>query len=288
MTTKQKPLKQDLREVREYHTPSFGLFFKTKKFLYGQTSPYQKIEVIENEDYGRVLLLDGLVQTTERDEFFYHEMLAHPACVSHPAPQNLLIIGGGDGGALKEVLRYPVKQVSLVEIDAQVIEVSKEFFPWLRPSLEDKRTKLVVADGNEFIQNREEKFDVILIDSSDPVGPSTCLHQSDFYKKLRRCLNPKGVVAAQAGSLLYHLEHMREKNDFLKKIFKVVRFYLSPVPTYPGGNWCYVFLSDEIDPLVSIVRKPPSGLKYYNLDIHRAAFALPNFLLGTFPQEPPF
>jgi len=278
MSNMKKTSKKDLPEIRECHTASTGIFFKVKKILYSQSSAYQKIEVIETEDYGRVLFLDGLVQTTERDEFFYHEMLVHPALIFHPSPENLLIIGGGDGGALKQVLRYAIKHVWLVEIDSQVLEVSKRFFPWLTPSLKDKRTKLVVADGNEFIQKRKKKFDLILIDSSDPVGPSTCLHQSDFYKRLKKCLNPKGIVASQAGSALYQLEHLREKNIFLKKIFKIVRFYTGPVPTYPGGSWCYVFLSDRIEPLKNIERDPPPGLKYFNLDAGKAAFALPNFL----------
>jgi len=221
--------------------------------------------------------LDGLVQTTERDEFFYHEMLVYPAVVTHSSPQNLLIIGGGDGGALKEILRNPVKYACLVEIDRQVIEVSQEYFPWLSPSLKDERADLIIADGREFIERTERKFDIAFVDSSDPVGPSLSLHEKDFYRKLKKCLKPGGVVVAQAGSPFYHLESIKEKNNFLKKLFKIVCFYMSPVPTYPGGSWCYVFLSDEIQPL-KIKRKPPAGLRYFNLDIHRAAFSLPNFL----------
>ncbi len=264
-------------EEREYHSPSSGIFFKLKRLLYRDKSDYQKIEVIENEYFGRVLLLDGLVQTTERDEFFYHEMLAHPAFVTHPSPQNILIIGGGDGGVLKEILRYPIKNACLVEIDQQVIDVSKEYFPWLLPSLEDERTELVIADGSEFIEKTDKKFDIILIDSSDPTGPSVSLHERDFYEKLKRCLNIDGIVASQAGSPFYHPESIKKKDVFLKKLFKIVCFYMSPVPTYPGGSWCFVFLSDGVQPL-KIKRDPPRGLKYFNLAIHQAAFSLPNFL----------
>jgi len=268
----------EILELREFHTDSNGIFFKIKKFLFSGKTPFQKIEIFENENFGRVLFLDGLVQTTEKDEFFYHEMLVHPALLSHPEPKKILIIGGGDGGALKEVLRYPVDEVWLVEIDAQVIEASKEFFPWLGSALQDKRAKLVIGDGNDFIRETGEKFDVILIDSSDPVGPATVLHQKSFYESIKKSLKPKGVVAAQAGPLLYHLEQHRAKYSFLKQLFRISRFYAGPVPTYPGGTWCYVFLSDEIDPLADIKKNPPSGLKHYNLEIHRAAFALPNFL----------
>jgi spermidine synthase len=264
-------------EEREYHSPSSGIFFKLKRLLFKDKSRYQKIDVIENEYFGRVLLLDGLVQTTERDEFFYHEMLAHPAFVSHPSPQNILVIGGGDGGALKEILRYRIEHVCLVEIDQQVIDVSKEYFPWLLTSLEDERTELVVADGSEFIEETDKKFDIVFVDSSDPAGPSASLHERDFYERIKRCLNLDGIVASQAGSPFYHPESIKKKDAFLKKLFKNVCFYTSPVPTYPGGCWCYVFLSDGVQPL-KIKRNPPRGLKYFNLDIHQAAFSLPNFL----------
>lgn len=276
--TKSKSIKRiDLLEEREYHSPSSGIFFKIKNLLYRQDSPHQKIEVFENEYFGNVLLLDGLVQTTERDEFFYHEMLVHPALVVHPAPQNLLIIGGGDGGALKEVLRFPIEYVCLVEIDPQVIEVSKKYFPWLSPCLKDQRTELVIAEGRKFIEETDRKFDIILVDSSDPVGPSASLHEKGFYRKLKNCLNSNGIVVAQVGSPFFHPESIKQKSTSLKELFKIVSFYVSPVPTYPGGCWCFVFLSDRIHPL-HIRRDPPSGLNYFNLDIHRSAFSLPNFL----------
>jgi spermidine synthase len=277
MTKGKRIKRKDSLEEREYHSPSTGIFFKVKNFLYRQNSPYQKIEVFKNEYFGNVLFLDGLVQTTERDEFFYHEMLVHPALVAHPEPQDVLIIGGGDGGALKEVLRFPIDYVCLVEIDAQVVEVSKKFFPWLLPCLKDQRSELVIADGRKFIEETDKKFDIILVDSSDPVGPSASLHQKRFYKKLKSCLNSNGIVVAQVGSPLFHLGSIKQKNISLKELFEIVRFYVSPVPTYPGGSWCFVFLSDGINPLHTR-RDPPSGLNYFNLDIHRSAFSSPNFL----------
>ncbi len=277
MTSKKNPSEIDLSEIREYHSSSGGLFFKVKKLLYSRRSPYQKIEAIENEYFGKVLLLDGLVQTTERDEFYYHEMLVHPALITHPSPKDGLIIGGGDGGVLKEILRYPVERIWLVEIDSQVIEVSKNLFPWLSPALEDERVKLVIADGEEFIHQTDRKFDIVLVDSSDPVGPSSRLHEEDFYRGLKSRLNPEGVVVAQSGSPFYHLDEIKRKSVFLGQIFRVVRFYTGSVPSYPGGIWCYVFLSDEINPL-KLTREPPRGLKYFNQEIQEKAFSLPNFL----------
>ncbi|MCJ7643853.1 MAG: polyamine aminopropyltransferase [Candidatus Aminicenantes bacterium] len=270
---------KDRTEVREYQTPTSGVFFGVKKVLYDKRSKFQKIEIIENKEYGRVLLLDGLVQTTEKDEFFYHEMLVHPAMASHKRPKKVLIIGGGDGGALREALRYPVERAWLCEIDGQVIEACRKHFDWLKPAFKDGRAELVIGDGNMFIRKTKEKFDVILVDSSDPVGPSTILHSRVFYEKLKTHLAPGGIVAAQAGSQILHLEEHREKSLFLKKLFKHASFYLGPVPTYPVGMWCYNFLSDSVDPLAKRQLRVPGGLKYYNPGIHRAAFALPNFFV---------
>jgi spermidine synthase len=278
MTCSTKDKDMDIKEMREYHSSSVGLFFTVDSFLYSQQSSYQKIEVFANESFGKILLLDGLVQTTEKDEFFYHEMLVHPACMTHSSPQNILVIGGGDGGALKEILRYPVESVCHVEIDAQVIEVGKEYFPWLSPCLKDKRVDLVIADGLEFLKKTARTFDIIFVDSSEPVGPSVSLHRRDFYETAKKRLNGKeAIVIAQIGSPLYHLEFIRECSVAFKEIFETVRFYVGPVPSYPGGSWCYAFLSDNVDPL-ALQRDPPHGLKCYNRDIHRAAFALPSFI----------
>jgi spermidine synthase len=166
----------------------------------------------------------------------------------------------------------------LVEIDARVIEVCQRHFPGLALSFRDRRARVEVADGNRFIRRTERRFDVILVDSSDPVGPSAVLHQRAFYAALKKRLEPGGIIAAQAGAPLFHLEHLMKKRVFLKDLFSHALYYVGPVPTYPGGLWCYAFLSDRIDPLKHLRKSPPGGLKYYNADIHRAAFALPEFL----------
>jgi len=267
----------EVKEIREHHTPSAGIFFTVDSVLYSKRSPYQKIEVFENESFGKILLLDDLVQTTEKDEFFYHEMLVHPGCVTHPSPKDILVIGGGDGGALKEILRYPVETVCHVEIDSQVIEVGKEHFPWLSTCLEDERVELIISDGLEFLKETGRTFDIIFVDSSEPVGPSAVLHRKEFYMSAKARLNADSAVVAQIGSPLYHLDFIKECSVTFKELFKFVRFYMGPVPSYPGGSWCYVFLSDSVDPL-TLNRNPLSDLKYYNQEIHRAAFALPPFI----------
>ena len=264
-------------EIKEYHSPSCGFFFSSSQPLHKEITPYQKIEVFENEFFGNILLLDGLVQTTEKDEYFYHEMLTHPVFMSHPHPDNCLIIGGGDGGTLKEVLRYPIQKVWMVEIDRRVIDVCQKFFPWLDGALEDSRSELVVADGKEFVAKTEQKFDVILIDSSEPVGPSKVLFDRKFYEKLRDRLQAGGFIAAQAGSPVFQLEHLKGLALMLRDIFPLVKFYWGPVPTYPGGSWSYVLLS-ESSSSGQKKRLPPAGLKYYTTAIHEAAFALPGFM----------
>jgi spermidine synthase len=266
------------KEIREFHTPSSGIFFRTKRRLLSERTPFQKMEVYETDSYGRVLLLDGLVQTTEKDEFFYHEMLVHPALMCHPRPKDVLIIGGGDGGALREVLRYPVRRAVLVEIDIRVIAVCRKRFPGLAMSFGDSRAEVIIDDGSRFIRETDRRFDVIVVDSSDPVGPSAILHQKDFFAALKRSLRPGGIITAQAGAPLFHLDHLLEKRRLLGALFKSALYYLGPVPTYPGGLWCYAFLSDGCGPFQTQRRRPPKKLKFYNLDVHRAAFALPEFL----------
>jgi spermidine synthase len=198
--------------------------------------------------------------------------------VTHPNPRKILIIGGGDGGALRQALQHPVESVRMVEIDPDVLSVAKKYFPWLVPSLEDDRTDLVVADGREYLGSSREKYDVVFVDSSEPVGPSVSLHEKSFYALLKARLLPDGIVCAQMGAPFFQLESLKRAKDEIRDIFKIARFYMAPVPSYPGGNWCYVFLSDRVDPLV-IKREPSPNLQFYNLEIHKAAFALPNYLL---------
>lgn len=274
----QKGLNADKTEARENQTGSSGIFFRTDKVLYEGQSKFQHIEIVRNKDFGRILILDGLIQTTERDEFYYHEMLVHPALSAHARPEKVLIVGGGDGGAMREVLKHPVKKVWMVEIDDKVVDACRKHFPWLKEDFKDKRAELVIDDGNEFIRRTDEKFDVILVDSSDPVGPSTVLHEERFYKSLKDKLNEGGIIAAQAGSMMIHLESHVAKNRFIRRLFKHALFYIGPVPTYPVGSWTYNFLSDDIDPLEVAKLRIPKGLKFYNDDIHWAAFALPNFM----------
>ncbi len=261
----------------ELHTKGSGLVLKVKKYLYSGNSPYQKIDIFESEDYGKVLVLDGLVMTTERDEFIYHEMLTHPAMRIHPNPQSILIIGGGDGGTAREALRYSeVKRVVLVEIDEMVVELSKKYLGEISSAYNDPRLEVVIQDGIEFVKNCNERFDVIFLDTSDPVGPAEALYRKDFYQSLKKCLKKNGIISAQTESPWVQKETVKKLYREIKDIFNDKIIYLAHIPTYPGGIWSFMLLGEKIE-LYDIKRPIPGKTKYYNDEVHRSMTALPEY-----------
>lgn len=267
----------------EMHNDGFGLTVKVKDVLYREKSDFQMIEIIETEAFGKMLLLDGLVMTTERDEFFYHEMIAHIPMLAHKHPKKVLVIGGGDGGTVREVLKHNcVEEVVLCEIDGLVIEACQKYMPQLASELVDERVDIQVRDGIEFIKKQKGEFDIILIDSTDPMGPGEGLFTEEFYKDVNSALKEGGIMVAQSESPFANQEEIKKMYPLLKKAFPLVRPYAGPMPTYPGGYWCWAFCSNSYDPLsfVDDYRADiiTEGAKLYNKDIHRAAFAIPNFL----------
>ena len=269
----------------EKHTPAAGITLKCKGTLFSTTTRYQRIDVLETEEYGRMLLLDGLVMTTERDEFIYHEMLVHPAMHLHARAKDILVIGGGDGGAVRELLRYPfVKKVLLCEIDRQVVETSKRFFPDISCGLGDERVEIVFEDGSKILKDTERKFDIIIVDSTDPIGVAKDLFTKTFYSTCKKTLKVGGILCAQSESPIYHLSTMCEmKEDILSAGFSFARFYTAPVPTYPGGYWSWVVAGTGTFEIEMMKRNllPEEGyaeLKYFNAGLGMASFSLPNFL----------
>jgi len=261
----------------ELHTKGSGLVLKVKKYLYSGNSPYQKIDIFESEDYGKVLVLDGLVMTTERDEFIYHEMLTHPAIRIHPNPQSILIIGGGDGGTAREALRYSeIKQAVLVEIDEMVVELSKKYLGEISSAYNDPRLEVVIQDGIEFVKNCNERFDIIFLDTSDPVGPAEALYRKDFYQSLKKCLKKNGIISAQTESPWVQKETVKKLYREIKDIFNDKIIYLAHIPTYPGGIWSFMLLGERIE-LYDIKRPIPGKTKYYNDEIHKSMSALPEY-----------
>ncbi len=262
-------------------TCRFGLRVE-KQLFYGR-SEYQTVEIFETSGFGRVLLIDSLYMTSERDEHLYHEMLVNPVMTVAPAIKDVLVIGGGDGGTVREVLSYQgVERVTLVEIDGMVVEACKKYLGSIGSAWDDPRLEIKIADGIDYVKNAAAgSVDVILLDHSDPVGPAEGLFNQYFYDACKRLLRKGGVFCLQSES-----PQLQEKTFFeiittLKKVFGKVHPYFGTVPIYATGAWSWTFASDEADPMqfdTDRMAMAEARCKYYNRDIHRGAFALPNRL----------
>ncbi|MBF7082578.1 polyamine aminopropyltransferase [Desulfallas sp. Bu1-1] len=264
----------------EDQTEWYKLLWKIKETLHVEKTKYQHLAIVEM-GCGRALILDGIVQTTTWDEFIYHEMLAHVALVTHPKPQKVLIIGGGDGGTAREVLKHKtVQSVDLVEIDQKVIGNSIKYLPNISDALTDEKVKIIIDDGIKYAQRTQERYDVILIDSPDPVGPAVGLYKHDFYQNISKLLNEKGILVAQTESPFFNQDLLKTSFSSLAILFPITRLYLACIPTYPSGLWSFTLASKYYDPLaVKLDNKISFETKYYNKDIHVSAFGLPTFIL---------
>lgn len=261
--------------------------FAVEEVLYRKKTDHQDLVIFRNNEFGRVMTLDGVVQTTERDEFVYHEMLAHVPILSHGKVERVLIIGGGDGAMLREVLRHAqVRHVTQVEIDAEVIEICRRYLPdHSQGAFDDPRVELIIDDGLSYVKQTPDTFDVIISDSTDPIGPGEALYRSEFYSGCKRCLNPGGVLVTQNGNVFTQLDELRTTAARLSPVFEDATFYTAAVPTYLGGVMAFAWGTDDIslrrfDPDSLRERYIASGLdtRYYTPDLHRAAFALPRFV----------
>ena len=289
MTAPIAPVRQDdLADLmnlwsHELHRRVVGRGFKVGRILHSSESPFQRIDLVENDWLGRVLLLYGSVMLTEREEFCYHEMIAHPALFVHPAPRRVMVVGGGDGCTLREVLRHPgVAEAVQVEIDEAVCDVSRRFLSDLNQgALDDPRVRLVFQDAMRYVAEPGPAFDVILSDTSDPVGPAEVLFQKGFHQAVLERLSADGVFVCQTESPFLHEVEIRKVYASLREVFPVVRMYLAHMPMYPSGTWSFAFCSKGLDPVTALdpsrVAAAALPLRYYTADVHRAAFALPPF-----------
>lgn len=253
----------------------YGQALQVGDILFDRRSTFQRVQVVTSPVFGRMLVLDDAVQTTERDEHVYHEMLVHVPMALHPDPRRVLIIGGGDGGTLEEVLKHPVTSVTMVEIDRAVVEVSRAFLPSIAgAAFDDPRGRLLIEDGIAFVRRTDEPFDVILVDSTDPKGPGVALFSEEFYRGCRRILTPSGVLSVQSGSLLYQRDLMDLVARHLGAVFPIVAPYWAAIPAYPGTLWSFTLAGSQSDP-----RRPRAlpipGLRYYAPAVHQAALSLP-------------
>lgn len=270
-----------------WYDETFGnhtrLGLRVKQTLFSERSSHQKIEVIETVGFGRVLVIDDVFMTSEYDEFLYHELLVHPALTTAPRIDRVLVIGGGDGGTVREVLRHSdVKECVMIELDELVVEASKRYLPGVGTAWEDERLDLRFIDGIEYVKSSdEEKYDVILLDGTDPVGPGAVLFDGAFYEGCKRMLAEDGVMALQSESPLLMMDVFVETQHKLRDRFAEVHPYLGPVPLYGTGTWSWTWCSDTGEPLRPIRERQEAiveGSKSYNAELHQAIFALPNYV----------
>ena len=275
--------------VTETHKGILKTGFKFKELLFEGDSPYQNVKIVETNGFGKMLLNDSVVMTCERDEFIYHEMIAHVPMFTHPNPQSALIIGGGDGGTARELLKHQsLKRLIMVEIDSMVVSACKKHLKSLSASLENPRLELKIEDGADFISKQKGAFDIIVVDSSDPIGPSSVLFGENFYKNACQALKSGGILVAQAESSFYEIERQKTLLEINSQLFKQLGFYNYSNLSYPAGPWSFLFASKGPHPLRDFqkarFKSQNLKLRYYNEEMHRASFAKAQFVKEAFRE----
>ena len=279
-----------MKEFQETLYDAISQNFRIDKMYFEQKTGHQHLMIFHNAMLGRVMTLDGVVQTTEADEFIYHEMMAHVPIFAHGQAKRVLIIGGGDGGMLREVLRHDdVEHVTMVEIDSAVIDMAKEYLPnHSAGAFDDVRADIVIADGMDYVRETEDRFDVIISDSTDPIGPGEVLFTDDFYAQCKRILNEGGVMATQNGVAFFQIDEVKTTSERMAQHFSDQTFYSAAVPTYYGGVMTFAWGSDNpalrAVPLDELQRRFESAgfkTRYYSPQVHVASFALPQYIVDA-------
>ena len=269
----------------EKHTPDVEFSIKVDRQIYSGKSEFQRIDIFDSKEFGRFLTLDGYMMLTEKDEFIYHEMITHVPMAVHPNPKNILVIGAGDGGVIRELTRYEcVENIDLVEIDELVVEVSKKYLPTTACRFADKRVHIFYEDGVKFIRRCENKYDVIIVDSTDPFGVGEGLFTKEFYGSCFKALHDDGIMVNQHESPFYDEDAiaMQRSHKRITESFPISKVYQAHIPTYPSGHWLFGFASKKYHPVHDLNQSAWNlmGLKtkYYNTRLHVGAFALPNYV----------
>lgn len=267
----------------------YGQYFSISKIIYKKTTNYQDLLIIKNKKVGKVLILDGIVQLTELDEFIYHEMMTSIPIIAHGNVKKVLIIGGGDGGILREVSKYlNIKQITMVEIDEDVIIICKKYLSKFQSgAFLDQRLLLIIQNGIEFLNSCNDKFDLIISDSTDPVGPGKELFTNEFYKNCARCLNNGGIFIAQNGISFLQQDEIYNSYKLLTRFFNDVTFYQATIPTYYGGIMLFAWATQNCNLrkinnslIVERLQKNNITYRYYNAEIHKSSFVLPQYLIN--------
>jgi len=268
----------------EYYTKNARFSIKIDRHVISLESEYQRIDVFDSYAFGRVLVLDGYLMLTEKDEFIYHEMMTHVPMAVNLGIRDVLVIGAGDGGVIRELTRYDsIKRIDMVEIDKLVVDVCKEYLPQTASKLDDPRVHIYYEDGLKFVRRKYNEYDLIIVDSTDPFGPGEDLFTKEFYGNCYKALNASGILVNQHESPYYPNDAlaMQRAHKQIKSVFPIALVYQAHIPTYPSGHWLFGFASKGLDPIADL---NPSwdtlGFKtrYYNTDLHKGCFALPNYV----------
>ncbi|AVQ38995.1 spermidine synthase [Clostridium botulinum] len=256
------------------------LHYKFTKTLLNKKTPFQELTIIKSKTLGNMLLLDGIVQTTEKDEYVYHEMITHIPLFTHPNPKKVLVVGGGDGGTIREVLKHPsVEKAVLCEIDEEVIKASKEFLPTISCALDNPKCEIFIGDGIKYVHEHKNEFDIIIVDSTDPFGAAEGLFGGSFYKEIYQALTDKGIFVAQTETPFYLPEVVKKVYDDARIIFPITKLFMAAIPTYPSGYWSFTIGSKKLDPATADLSNTIDiETKYYTKALHKASFVLPKFV----------
>ena len=269
----------------EEHSKDVRFSIRVDKQHFTKQSEFQRIDIMESNEFGKFLTLDGLMMVTEKDEFIYHEMIIHVPMAVNPNIKKVLVIGGGDGGSVRELTRYDnISEIHMVEIDKEVVSACKKYLPSLSSKLDDERVTIFYEDGLKFIRNKNNYYDLIVVDSTDPFGPGEGLFTKEFYGNCYRALKDDGILVNQHESDYYrdYANSMKRAHKRIDETFEISKVYQAHIPTYPSGHWLFGFASKKYDPIKDFNEEAWNKLniktKYYNTELHKGAFALPNYV----------
>lgn len=266
--------------LKEEQIESAAMTYKVRETLVRRKTDFQDLAILDTEAFGRMLVLDGIVQTTINDEYVYHEMISHIPLFTHPNPKKVLVVGGGDGGAIREVLKHPsVEKAVLCEIDGVVVEECKKHLPEISCALDDSRCEVFIGDGIKYVHEHKNEFDVIIVDSTDPFGAAEGLFGGSFYKEIYECLTEEGIFIAQTETPFYLPEVVKSVFNDAKAVFPVTKLFMAAIPTYPSGYWSFTVGSKKHDPENADLSKAIDiSTKYYTKKLHKACFTLPKYV----------
>lgn len=266
--------------LKEGQIADAAMTYKIKETLITKKTEYQDLAIVDTYAFGRMLILDGIVQTTIKDEYVYHEMISHIPLFTHPNPKKVLVVGGGDGGAIREVLKHPsVEKAVLCEIDKAVVDECKRFLPEISCALDNPRCEVFIGDGIKYVHEHKNKFDVIIVDSTDPFGAAEGLFGGSFYKEIAECLTEDGIFIAQTETPFYLPEVVKRVYNDAKAVFPITKLFMAAIPTYPSGFWSFTVGSKKYDPeTVDLSNTIDIETRYYTKKLHRSCFVLPKFI----------